>query len=194
MSENVSRPASRIQCQPKNLFRNTLNKLVETADIISSLSKNTKSSSAKIKKPLPTQIMDRSQNKFKTGGIVVTAVQNRRKPKELNLNNVNIQTDTKDVEISKINFRKFRSRAGKERRIPTLNQWDYTIALFNSFSYFVIGLSFNKLIIQKRNSKMTFSWERRKTFFLENYRSIGSIFLFALKLVNWWTYGGIADA
>lgn len=72
---------------------------METAEIISHLAKNTKSSSAKInRKPLPNQntILDRSQTKFKTGGIIVTAT--RRKPRDLNLN---ANTDTEDVEIAK---------------------------------------------------------------------------------------------
>lgn len=67
--------------------------------------------------------MDRSQNKFKTGGIVVTAVQNRKKPKEINLG---VNTDTEEVEIAKISLnKKFRhhTRAKENpRRIPSLNQ------------------------------------------------------------------------
>ena len=72
-------------------FRNTLNKVVETADIVSHLIKNTKSSSAKIKKSVHysstngnTATLLNSINtpktikSFKAGGIVATAVQNKR--------------------------------------------------------------------------------------------------------------------
>lgn len=62
--------------------------MVETADIISHLAKNTKSSSAKIKKPIQNNtvtttiintINTSKIQKFKTTGIVATAVQNSKK-------------------------------------------------------------------------------------------------------------------
>ena len=65
--------------------------MVETADIISHLAKNTKSSSAKIKKPIQNNniattiintINTSKIQKFKTTGIVATAVQNSRKHKK----------------------------------------------------------------------------------------------------------------
>lgn len=58
--------------------RSTFHKIVETADIISHLAKNTKSSSAKIRKPFlqqsvtSTEVVPKIQ-KFKTSGIVATA-------------------------------------------------------------------------------------------------------------------------
>ena len=59
-------------------FRSTFHRLVETADIISQLAKNTKSSSAKIKKPIvqsTSNTIDAPNkiHKFKTSGIVATA-------------------------------------------------------------------------------------------------------------------------
>ena len=75
-------------------FRNTLNKVVETADIVSHLIKNTKSSSAKIKKSVHYSSSSNGANNtatllnsintpkttksFKAGGIVAAAVQNKR--------------------------------------------------------------------------------------------------------------------
>lgn len=63
-------------------FRSTFHKLVETADIISHLAKNTKSSSAKIKKPIILSSTIDATNKihkFKTSGLVATAVVQPRK-------------------------------------------------------------------------------------------------------------------
>lgn len=59
-------------------FRSTFHRIVETADIISHLAKNTKSSSAKIRKPFlqqPATSTDAAPKvaKFKTSGIVATA-------------------------------------------------------------------------------------------------------------------------
>lgn len=62
--------------------RSTFHKIVETADIISQLAKNTKSSSAKIKKPIqPVSTLDATNkvHKFKTSGLVATAVVHPRK-------------------------------------------------------------------------------------------------------------------
>lgn len=62
-------------------FRSTIHKLVDTADIISQLAKNTKSSSAKIRKPVMSTSIDTTTNKvqkFKTSGLVATAVQTRK--------------------------------------------------------------------------------------------------------------------
>lgn len=62
--------------------RSTFHKIVETADIISQLAKNTKSSSAKIKKPIqPASTLDATAkvHKFKTSGLVATAVVQPRK-------------------------------------------------------------------------------------------------------------------
>ena len=65
--------------------------MVETADIISQLAKNTKSSSAKIKKPIQNNtvattiintINTSKIQKFKATGIVATAVQNSKKHKK----------------------------------------------------------------------------------------------------------------
>jgi len=65
-------------------FRSTFHKLFETAEIISHLAKNTKSSSAKIKikKPIQQQHEFVKAQKFKTSSIVVaTAVAQSRKYK-----------------------------------------------------------------------------------------------------------------
>lgn len=63
-------------------FRSTFHKLVETADIITQLAKNTKSSSAKIKKPIQSastvEAVPKIQ-KFKTSGLVATAAVPPRK-------------------------------------------------------------------------------------------------------------------
>jgi hypothetical protein len=105
---------------------------VETAEIISHLAKNTKSSSAKInRKALPANqstTMERAP-KFKTGGLVVTATcgGNRRKPRDLNLN---ATTDTEDViEVAKINqtrrhrkMPKENSNKGRMLPTPSINQ------------------------------------------------------------------------
>ena len=64
------------------VYRSTFHKLVETADIISQLAKNTKSSSAKIKKPIIQSSTIEATNKitrFKTSGIVATAAIQPRK-------------------------------------------------------------------------------------------------------------------
>ncbi|CAO1376261.1 unnamed protein product [Diamesa serratosioi] len=75
----------------KKKTRTTFHKLVETADIISHLAKNTKSSSAKIKKPIQNNtvtttiintITTSKIQKFKASGIVATAVQNNKKLKK----------------------------------------------------------------------------------------------------------------
>lgn len=75
----------------KKKTRTTFHKLVETADIISHLAKNTKSSSAKIKKPIQNNtvtttivntINTNKIQRFKTTGIVATAVQNNKKHKK----------------------------------------------------------------------------------------------------------------
>lgn len=64
-------------------FRSTFHRIVETADIISQLAKNTKSSSAKIKKPIiqSSSTLDATSkiHKFKTSGIVATAAVAPRK-------------------------------------------------------------------------------------------------------------------
>ena len=81
------------QLKARKLFcyRTTLNKLVETADIISQLAKNTKSSSAKIKKPISNNtvattiistINTSKNHKFKTTGIVATAIPSNKKHKK----------------------------------------------------------------------------------------------------------------
>lgn len=65
-------------------FRSTIHKLVDTADIISQLAKNTKSSSAKIRKPVTSTTTDANSKVpklFKTTGLVATAVQ-ARKPRK----------------------------------------------------------------------------------------------------------------
>jgi hypothetical protein len=69
---------------PYRHFRATFHKLVETADILLNLAKNTKSSSAKIKKPItqPASNLEaptRIPNRFKTSGLVATAVVQPRK-------------------------------------------------------------------------------------------------------------------
>lgn len=61
--------------------RSTFHRIVETADIISQLAKNTKSSSAKIKKPIstPSAEVPVKVHRFKTSGIVATAAVPPRK-------------------------------------------------------------------------------------------------------------------
>lgn len=69
-----------LSCRP------SFNKLLDTADIISQLAKHTKSSSARIKKPISqsTSSIDVSNKipKFKTSGLVATAVVQPRKPRK----------------------------------------------------------------------------------------------------------------
>lgn len=68
------------QCSFFSICRSTFHKIVETADIISQLAKNTKSSSAKIKKPIQPSAIDATKtSKFKTSGIVATATIQPRK-------------------------------------------------------------------------------------------------------------------
>lgn len=74
------------------LHRSTFHRIVETADIISNLAKNTKSSSAKIKKPVQTPMIDNGSNsttkiqKFRASSYVATTVvPSRRQRKSLTL-------------------------------------------------------------------------------------------------------------
>lgn len=65
-------------------YRPSFHKLVETADIISQLAKHTKSSSARIKKPISQSSISTidataKTQKFKTSGLVATAVVQPRK-------------------------------------------------------------------------------------------------------------------
>ena len=124
-------------------FRNTLNKVVETADIVSHLIKNTKSSSAKIKKSVHysstngnTATLLNSINtpktikSFKAGGIVATAVQNKRFLKkssqqllpqssptkaisEMNLNSPNTDSEPENLKINTVHLKKHKHRSHK---------------------------------------------------------------------------------
>lgn len=118
--------------------RSTFHRLVETADIISHLAKNTKSSSAKIKKPIvqQTPIIEGSASasttkiqKFRTSSYVATAVvPSRRHRKSLTLQtppltlpssaqpkqpNNNDQNTDSEPENIKIPLRRTRSKSLK---------------------------------------------------------------------------------
>jgi hypothetical protein len=117
------------------LYRSTFHKIVETADIISHLAKNTKSSSAKIRKPVVTQqtsTIDASTNKigkFRTSGYVATATVMPRKqrkslalqatplslPTALHKQIIDPNTDSEEQELAKVPVR----RRGKFREIVT---------------------------------------------------------------------------
>jgi hypothetical protein len=119
-------------------FRSTFHRLVETADIISHLAKNTKSSSAKIKKPVvqqqQTTAIETSSSsnatkiqKFRTSSYVATAVVPSRKqrksltlqtpplalptPQKQLLNEQN--TDSEQENTIKIPLRRTRSKSLK---------------------------------------------------------------------------------
>lgn len=120
------------------LYRSTFHKIVETADIISHLAKNTKSSSAKIRKPVVTQTptIDTPTNKitkFRSSGYVATAAVMPRKqrksltlqapPLPLTTSSASTQkqildpnTDSEEHEIMKVPMRRTR---GKFREIAT---------------------------------------------------------------------------
>jgi hypothetical protein len=114
-------------------YRSTFHKIVETADIISHLAKNTKSSSAKIRKPFEAKAPTfdaTSKMKFRTSGFVATAtVMPRKQRKSLTLQApplplpssgpkpiIDPATDSEEQEVVKIPVRKSR---GKFREIVT---------------------------------------------------------------------------
>ncbi|CAO1409928.1 unnamed protein product [Diamesa tonsa] len=122
----------------KKKTRTTLNKLVETADIISQLAKNTKSSSAKIKKPIlnnnntvATTIISTINTskiqKFKTTGIVATAVQTNKKHKKSfqislspkSIPEIDTEMSTSDPENLKIHTKKHKHHSLKSFKEST---------------------------------------------------------------------------
>jgi hypothetical protein len=119
-------------CKINFVFRSTFHRIVETADIISQFAKNTKSSSAKIKKPIiqQTQTIDATNKiqRFRTSGYVATAViPSRKQRKSLTLQtpvtlplpatskqiNDLANTDSEEQENVKIPVRRTRSKSLK---------------------------------------------------------------------------------
>lgn len=109
-------------------YRTTFHKIVETADIISQLAKNTKSSSAKIRKPFEAKAPTfdaTNKMKFRTSGYVATAtVMPRKQRKSLTLQApplplpssglqkpiIDPATDSEEQELVKIPIRKSRRK------------------------------------------------------------------------------------
>lgn len=79
--------------------RSTFHRFVETADFISQLAKNTKSSSAKIKKPVQSMESKSARVQFKTSGLVATAIsQPKKKVQPLHTPLLKVSNDYSDSE------------------------------------------------------------------------------------------------